>query len=118
MTEMSQDKKYLKVTIHDRDFSDELRSAVEIVHDYFWMYEKYPTEKDFPYLGQCIKNLINDAYCVRAFACEYDNLPNFNEKNSYFLPALSIVKEKDIPNWENGECYYIPLFDDKDILKR
>ena len=115
---MSQHKKYLRVTIHDRDFNDELRSAVEILHGYFWMYEKYPTEKDFPYLRQYIKNLINDAYCVRLFVSSYESFPNLDEKNLYFLPTLSIVKEENIPDWENGECYYIPLFDDDNILKR
>lgn len=35
-----------------------------------------------------------------------------------FYTKLFIVKEIDIPKWENYECIYVPLFEDGDILKR
>ena len=115
---MKQDKKYLKITIFDNDFMDELEDAANVLHAAFYGYDKYPTEKDFPYLEKCIRNLMSNSYCIHCFARGDEDLPNTETNDKYFTPKLSIVKEFDIPEWENYECIYIPLFEDGDILKR
>lgn len=111
-------KKYLRVTIFDNDFMDELEDVANILHNTFYSYDKYPTEKDFPYLEKCIRNLMSNSYCIKAFARGDDKLPDTEVYDKYFIPTLSIVEETDIPDWENYECIYIPLFDDGEIIKR
>lgn len=121
MIEMNQDKKYLRITIYDNDFMDELEGAAWILWQSFSGYEKFPTEKDFPYLEKCIRNIMSASYCVKTLSRGDKNLPNTEVYNKYFIPQLSIVKREDIPDWENYECIYVPLFpdgDERDILKR
>lgn len=121
MTEMSQDKKYLRITIYDNDFIDELEDVAWILWQSFGCYEKAPTEKDFPYLEKCIRNIMSASYCVNALSRGDKDLPDTEVYDKYFTPKLSIVKREDIPDWENYECIYVPLFSDSDegdILKR
>lgn len=121
MTEMNQDKKYLQITIYDNDFIDELEDAARILWQSFGCYEKIPTEKDFPYLKKCIRNIMSTSYCVNALSRGDKDLPNTEVYDTYFTPKLSIVKREDISDWENHEYIYVPLFNDsneEDILKR
>lgn len=121
MTEMDQDRKYLRITIYDNDFMDELEDAAWILWQSFGYYEKAPTEKDFPYLEKCIRNIMSNSYCVNILCRGDENLPDTEVYDEYFTPKLSIVKREDIPDWENYECIYVPLFpggDEEDILKR
>lgn len=121
MTEMDQDRKYLRITIYDNDFMDELENAAWILWQSFGCYEKAPTEKDFPYLEKCIRNIMSSSYCVNILCRGDENLPDTDTCYEYFIPKLSIVKREDIPDWENYECIYVPLFpggDEEDILKR
>lgn len=111
-------RKYLKVTIFDNDFMDELEDVAYILYRAFYSYDKYPTEKDFPYLKKCIRNIMNSSYCIHCFARGDENLPDTETNDKYFTPKLFIVEEIGIPEWENYECIYIPLFDNGEIIKR
>lgn len=117
---MNEDKKYLRITIYDNDFMDELKDAAYILYRAFYANGKYPTKKDFPYLKKCIRNLINSSYCVNAFARgdKEEDLPNTEVYDKYFTPELSIIKKEDIPDWEKYETIYVPLFDDGEIRER
>lgn len=111
-------REYLKITIFDNDFMNELEDAANILYRAFYLYNKYTTEKDFPYLERCIRNLMSNSYCIHCFVHGDEDLPNTETNDEYFTPKLFIVKEIDIPKWENYECIYVPLFEDGDILKR
>ena len=111
-------RKYLRMTIFDNDFMDELEDTAYVLYEAFYNYDKCPTEKDFPYLERCIRNLMSNFYCINCFARGDKNLPNTETNDKYFIPKLSIVEETDIPEWENYECIYVSLFEDGDILKR
>lgn len=117
---MNENKKYLRITIYDNDFMDELEDAAIILYMAFYGHDKYPTKKDFPYLKKCIRNLMSASYCVNAFSRgdKEEDLPDTEVNDNYFIPELFIVKKEDIPDWENYESIYVPLFDDGDILKR
>lgn len=111
-------RKYLRVTIFDNDFMDELEDAAYILYGAFYSYDKYPTEKDFPYLEKCIRNIMSSSYCINILCRGDKNLPDTEAYDEYFIPKLSIIEEIDIPEWENYECIYIPLFDNGEIIKR
>lgn len=112
---MNKEAKYLRVTLHDNDFIFELESVGELLQDLFIFYGKYPTEKDFPKLKKYIQHIL---YATNGVCCVLRNC-NCNDNLSYFNPTLNIVNYLDIPEWDNSEDIYIPLFDEsKKILTR
>lgn len=36
----------------------------------------------------------------------------------YFEPTLKFVDYLDIPDWDNGESIYIPMFENAEIITR
>ena len=107
--------KYLRITIHDNDFSLSLRWIGELLYEIFWAEDNYPTEDKLPVLKEYVKRLWHSTYmiqdCMRWF-------PAGNVDEGYFEPDLEFVDFADIPDWDNGESIYIPMFDDAKILVR
>ena len=112
---MNANVKYLRVTIHDNDFTTSLELISELLYETFKFEDRYPTEEDFPSLKECIKhmwfgeNMLKDL--MRWGKCETTNI-------NYFNPCLEFVDYLDIPDWDNAESVYIPMFDDAEILRR
>ena len=116
---MKQNATYLRVTIHDNDFTIPLEFVGELLNQLFYFYRKYPTEKDFPALKKMIKHIWYGVSNIEDMigAPEY-NFPNYQEnKLEWFEPTLEFVDYLDIPDWDNNESIYIPMFDG-DVITR
>ena len=108
---MDANAKYLRVTIHDNDFRISLQFVCDILYEIFWM-TNYPTEEDFPKLKECIKHLwfgTNATVGLLESGCYKTDI-------KYFSPYLEFVDLLDIPDWDNGESAYIPMFDDAEVI--
>ena len=107
--------KNLRVTIHDNDFTFPLEMISDLLYETFQMEGRYPTEEDFPVLKECIKHLWFGEHMV-------SSLMRWGERDTtdinYFEPRLEFVDYLDIPDWDNAERVYIPMFDDAEVLMR
>ena len=107
--------KYLRITIHDNDFTTSLQRVGELLYETFYLEGKYPTEEDFPTLKEIIKHLW---FCAD-MAIDLMRWGHLNTLNmEYFNPCLEFIDYLDIPDWGNNESIYIPMFDDAEILTR
>ena len=116
---------YLKVTIHDNDFTSDYQILGNLIKDILWINGYYPeydsinhnfiegknlTEEDLP----IIKRYIGDAWCM---------IHNFNNylrwgkdiedtERNYFNCELTLVDYLKVEkiDWANNEDIYIPLF--------
>ena len=113
---MEQKATYLRVTIHDNDFRFSLELVGEALQEIFEYIEEYPTEEDFPVLKQMIKYIW---YGIHHVYEKIDRVDRYYEVEiDYFEPDLEFVDFFDIPDWDNGENIYIPMFDDGKIFWR
>lgn len=107
--------KYLRVTIHDNDFRRSLDMISELLYEIFQLEGKYPTEEDLPILKEYIKHLWFGTHMT-------NSLMRWGKCNAigigYFEPHLEFVDYLDIPDWDNAESVYIPMFDGAEILNR
>lgn len=98
--------KYLQVTIHDNDFWCSLSHVGYLLQQIFEYEGKYPTEDDFPALKECIKHIWYGTY----------NIANILRKREMYLepetfnPQLKFVNYEDIPDSDNSESIFIPMF--------
>ena len=107
--------KYLKVTNHDNDFTHSLEQVCELLYDTFQRENKYPTENDLLYLATSIQYM----WCGATMAKDIMRWGSLNAPSfKYFFPDLAIVNENEIPDWDNAEAVFIPMFDDGNILIR
>ena len=109
------ESKYLRVSIGDNDFSFSLEMVSKILYETFQRVGKYPTEKDFPMLKEGIKHLWFGEYMVSHLMYRGSDTIIGIE---YFEPHLKFVDYWDIPDWDNAESVYIPMFDGAEILER
>lgn len=107
--------KYLRITIHDNDFSLSLEWIGEILYEIFCMEDNYPTEEKLPMLKENIKHLWHRVYTIQDLMRWYRA---GDVDADYFNPHLEFVDYADIPDWDNHESLYIPMFDDGKILIR
>lgn len=112
---MNKGADYLRVTIHDRDYSLSLESVCRYLYDFFKTFERYPTEKDFDNLKNIIKHLWFATNKAMNFGLEKtDCTPDIK----VFNPGLEFVSCDNIPDWDNGESVYIPMFNYGEVLAR
>lgn len=109
------DGKYLRITIRDNDFSSSLGWIGDLLYEIFWAEDNYPTEEKLPTLKEYIKRLWHSTYMIQDCMrwC-----PAGEVDENYFNPHLEFVDFADIPDWDNSESIYIPMFDDAKILVR
>lgn len=112
---MNTSAKYLRITIHDNDFTISLEMISELLYETFRFEGRYPTEEDFHTLKECIKHFWFGEHMVnRLLRCgERDDIDI-----NYFEPYLQFVDYLDIPDWDNAESVYIPMFDNSEVLMR
>lgn len=121
------ERKYLRITIHDNDFRHSLGLIGDLLYDIFRSEDSYPTEEELPALREYIKRLWHSAYSVKTLirnALMKRVFPDYVDENTscvdedYFSPHLELVYYADIPDWDNYESIYIPMFDNGEILMR
>ena len=109
--------KYLKITLHDNDFTSIVEFSSILLHeliDFFDGYGSYNiSDEDLSKLKDDIHHLLYDTY--RIYNYLYHR--KCNTKFDYFQPELQIVDYLDIPEWNNNESVFIPLFNG-DIITR
>ena len=108
-------KRYLRVTIHDNDFTSSLEQACATLYNIFQCAAHFPKEEDLFVVRGLIKALWNGTYIAEHWA-RWSTL-NYLEA-SYLAPKLEFVEYCDIPDWDNNESVYIPMFYDSHILTR
>lgn len=111
--DLSMNAKYLRVTIHDNDFTNQLLYVGDLLHQVF-ADNGYPTEQDFGILKEMIAHIWYGVHEImgklRFGECD---LCGFD----YFEPDLEFVDFEDIPDWDNSESIYIPMFDGEILLR-
>ena len=108
--------KYLRVTIHDNDFSFSLELIGSLLYEIFYFEDNYPTEEHLPMLKEHIKHLWYRTYRIQDLM-RYQSAGG-SVTAGYFNPNLEFVDAADIPDWDNGESIYIPMFEDAKVLFR
>lgn len=92
-----------------------LRCIGELLYDLFYSEDNYPTEEQLPKLKELIKHLWYNVYLIQ-------DLMRYKSAGAidvdYFNPYLEFVNFEDIPEWDNAESIYIPMFDDAEIIVR
>lgn len=110
--------KYLRVTIHDNDFSHSLKMIGELLYELFWFEGNYPTEEQFPMLKEYIKHLWYGANATQDLIRLIHWEKPTNCHIDCFEPHLEFVDYSDIPDWDNSESIYIPMFEGAEVLMR
>ena len=110
--------KYLRDTVHDNDFTNSLLLVGDFLKQTFKHEGKYPTEQDFNVLKEAINHIWYGAHGImnllRSGKCI---LYGFKYDIDYLKPDLEFVDFEDIPDWDNSESIYIPMFDGEILLR-
>ena len=103
---------YLKVTIFDNDFYASQQLVGKVLQEIF-LRDGYPTTESLPllkdYVGQlwyAIHNIQHILDSHAQFCRSEDETPLH-----VFQPELQIADYTEIPDWNNAEDIYIPLFE-------
>lgn len=106
---------YLKITICDNDFTGYAKEIGRILYDIFRFENTYPNEDDFDNIKGFIKHLWYSVYELGDYLRWKDTIVEYGVSHEGYIdrfePDLQIIDYTDIPDWENGEVFYIPLFD-------
>lgn len=106
---------YLRVTIHDNDFTSSLERACETLYEIFQYAERFPDENEFDVVRGLIKALWHGAYMAESWA-KWSTMMHLDA--SYLMPKLEFIESYDIPDWDNRESVYIPMFYNGYVLTR
>ena len=112
------DAPYLKVTLHDNDFTSYYKELGNAILSLF-KYVGYPTEEDIevikPYIANLWWSMHNIIEPLKWKNTAVDSKPTVF---SVFEDNIdvSIIGYADIPKWNNIEDIYIPLFDNAEVI--
>ena len=105
---------YLKLTIHDNDFGYEIKLVSEILYDVLYYCDTEPVDL-YNNLAQVKEYVQHLLYTISSISRQLSEMPLVSF--DYFKPDLEIVTYRDIPDWDNGETAFIPLFEG-DVIYR
>lgn len=119
---MSNDYTYLKVTIHDNDFSYDLQKTCELVYEICREYNSYPTEEGLLILREAIKHML---FGVQT-ASRLMSWSEYYKHNSDIIDYFDLCLNLEFVNcecvldfeWDNGESIYVPMFDYGEVIVR
>lgn len=111
--------RYVQLTIHDNDFWATIEFVSELLRsliDYFGHYGSYDiTDEDLQQLKDDIQHLLYGTYRIHNYLFHRErDYPSFD----YFKPTVKIVDYLDIPDWDNNQSVFVPLFENGDIIIR
>lgn len=110
--------KYLRITMHDNDFSYSLSLLADMLYKIFIEEGRFPEEDELPLLKKYTQPLWFSLYNLNAVMCWNKNSVGFKETiEKHFEPTLEFVYYADIPDWDNGESVYIPMFEGAEIIR-
>ena len=109
---------YLKLSIHDNDYWYIIERVSESLSEIFYFLDITPNilKNKLPQLKIYIQDMLYTTYTMCFLLKGRDKDEELTSRD-YFEPDLEIVDYLDIPNWDNGENAFIPLFD-ADVIYR
>lgn len=111
--------KYLRITMHDNDFSGSLELLADMLYEIFIGEGRFPEEDEFPLLEKYIQPLWFSLHNISHIMRWNERSVGFKESaEGYFKPTLEFVDYLNIPDWDNGESVYIPMFEGTEIIIR
>ncbi|GAA6275878.1 hypothetical protein F170042I7_20640 [Blautia caecimuris] len=113
MRRQNEQAKYLRITIHDNDYSISLKIIGNTLNNLFDYHYEYPTEEDLPKISSYIQSLWHSVHGIHHVL---KHKTKSKEPLSNFKPTLQIVDYLDIPDWDNYESIYVPLFDESNEI--
>ena len=113
MRKQNEQAKYLRITMHDNDYSISLKIIGNTLKNLLNYHYEYITEEDLPKICSYIQSLW---YSVHGIHYVLEHKIESKEPLSNFKPTLQIVDYLDIPDWDNNESIYIPLFDESNEI--
>lgn len=112
--------RYLKVTMHDNDFTNSLMHLGNTLYRIFLREERFPEEDELPLLKEYVKSLW---YAID----NIESIMRWNKKSvgfkanpeAIFTPQLEFVDYLDISDYnDDSDSIYIPMFANADVLVR
>lgn len=100
--------RYLRITMHDNDFITSLKHVGYLLRQIFEFQGVYPAEEDIPVLSEMVNHLWYATHNIMEKVNWYRNYKE--SKFDYFDCRLEFVNYLDIPDWDNSESIYIPMF--------
>lgn len=110
---------YLKVTVHDNDFTSYYWQVGEAIQNIFKYEGKYSTKEDLDIIKPLIARLWWTIDNLDSYYRWKDTLVEYKPMEfEYFEKSLDldIVEYTDIPSWNNAEDIYIPLFESDETI--
>lgn len=95
---------YLEITIHDNDFSEALRLVGKHLYQIFSETQFPNNEKDLESIKPLVTQLLDVSH--RLYSCSNKSYMKYFDVRL----KLKFVDFTDIPDWNNYESIYIPLF--------
>lgn len=111
--------RYLRITIHDNDFINSLEHVANTLNAVFISEGRYPEEDELPLLKKYVQSLWFSIDSISDILRWNKTSVKFKENSEkIYEPELKFVDYLDIPEWDNYESVYIPMFDNAEILIR
>lgn len=111
--------KYLRITMHDNDFWYSLSLLTDMLYMIFVFEGRFPGEDELPLLKKYIQPLWFSIDNISSVMRWNKNSVGFEETiEKHFEPTLQFVDYLDIPDWDNDESVYIPMFKNAEIIRR
>ena len=116
---MKYNAKYLRITMHDNDFTFALQYVAEILYKIFQDEGRYPEENELDLLKKYIEDLWFSIHNIEGIMRWNKNNAGFIESDKrLFKHKLEFVDYLDISYNDNWESVYIPMFNNAEILVR
>ena len=105
--------------MHDNDFTGSLIIITDILYEIFIGEGRFPEEDELPILKKYIQALWISLHNISSIMRWNKNSVGFKETiEKHFEPTLEFVDYLDIPDWDNDESVYIPMFENAEIIRR
>lgn len=105
--------------MHDNDFWLSLYQLSKMLYEIFLSEGRFPEEDELPLLRKYIQPLWFSLHNLNSIISWNKNSVGFTESaEKYFVPTLEFVDYINIPDWDNDESVYIPMFKNSQIIRR
>lgn len=111
--------KYLHITMYDNDFINSLSLLADMLYAIFILEERFPEEDELTLLKKYIQPLWFSIHNINSIMSRNKTVVGFTETlEKYFEPILEFIDYLDIPNWDDSQSVYIPMFENAEIIIR
>ena len=109
---------YLRITMHDNDFTCSLKHVANVLYKIFQDENRFPEEDEIPLIEKYVKELLFSVHNICSIMRWNKNSVGFTESSeSLFTPHLEFIDYLDIPDWDNYESIYIPMFEGEILVR-